>query len=156
MVNNLDNNEHINADILRCRADILRAADIIPPYDEKPDTVPESEDKGETSSRLADISENPKQSVDKQTEMGPSEQQDIQIPKFDLAEEIMAEQRKITAEKRKSPGKKADIQPERPKPKSIQRHGRQTVMALPQREKIIEEIVARDIERLCSSFGVPD
>jgi len=69
------------------------------------------------------------------------------IPKFDLAEEIMAEQRKITAAKRKGPGAKNNVEQltdttddtaRRPMPKS------------PGQKKIIAEIVTRDIERLCS------
>lgn len=63
-------------------------------------------------------------------------QETSEIPKFDLAEQILAEQRKITAIRRKAPGKKPQA-PDR-QPQSI----------LSEQEQIIAEIVARDIEKL--------
>jgi hypothetical protein len=80
-------------------------------------------------------------------------QEQTEIPRFDLAEEIMAEQRKITAIKRKAPDKKieyqikARIQEQEVKP--ISHTTEQMVPSLPEQEKIIAEIVARDIQRLC-------
>ena len=72
------------------------------------------------------------------------------VPKFDLAEQIMAEQRKSVSEMRKGPaGRIRDPkQPGRGEPIShaIKSHG----MSLGP-EQVIAEIVARDIERLCSS-----
>ena len=77
------------------------------------------------------------------------EMQEIgEIPKFNLAEQIMAEQRKITAVRRKGPGKMARPPQKRHPAESIGRN----VMPMPilsGPEQIISEIVARDIEELC-------
>jgi hypothetical protein len=71
------------------------------------------------------------------------------IPSFDLAEEIMAEQRKITAIRRKAPGQKTEAQRSEPQAQPADYTIEQPTPALSEQEKIIAEIVARDIERLC-------
>ena len=77
----------------------------------------------------------------KETSKKPTE-----IPKFNLAEEIMAEQRKVVAIKRKAPGLKASAQSS-PKPAAPADY---TISPqLSQEQHIIAEIVARDIERFC-------
>jgi len=74
----------------------------------------------------------------------------IDVPKFDLAEEIMAQHRKITAGKRKSPkapserlplssGQTVVIQ------ESVTEAAKDTYIS----NKIVAEIVARDIAQLC-------
>ncbi|MHC4680834.1 MAG: hypothetical protein ACYTEK_19295 [Planctomycetota bacterium] len=73
------------------------------------------------------------------------------IPKFDLAEQIMAEQRKTAATRRKGPGRKT--RPEKceiPEPVA-----RVVELAAPQseREEILVEIVARDIRQLCGGHA---
>ena len=75
------------------------------------------------------------------------------IPKFDLAEQIMAEHRKNTAIRRKGPGKKAKT-PKKPHPaESIARKVKpRPIVSEP--GQIIAEIVARDIERLCRRGAV--
>jgi len=95
------------------------------------------------------------------------------IPKFDLAEQIMAEQRKVAATRRKGPGRKANgVKREAAEP-SCPGPGLQTpdvgwagspAHAVPcvvgpascEAEQIIAEIVARDIRQLCggNAFGV--
>jgi len=69
------------------------------------------------------------------------------IPKFDLAEQIMAEQRKIAATKRKGPGRK--VEPPKPPRKS---HSSAAYAAPPpilsEQQRIIAEIVSRDIKKL--------
>ena len=96
------------------------------------------------------------------------------IPKFDLAEQILAEQRKITAIRRKAPGKpqrlpsqdgaagkknKApDQQPQAqstgytikqpPPTRTSQRSAASQSSILSEQEQIITEIVAGDIEKL--------
>jgi hypothetical protein len=99
--------EQIDGDILQCRADVLRAADIIP---------------GKSPQNTGTKPQN-------------------KIPKFDLAEEIMAQQRKITALRRKSPAVIST--------RSIGHAGKQPIETPLAQEQIIAEIVARDIERLC-------
>jgi hypothetical protein len=98
------------------------------------------------------------------------------IPKFDLAEQILAEQRKITSIRRKAPGKKTEPRPsdgrgEPPAQKrevesigypARQKTGgvQQPLLTLSEQGQIIAEIVARDIEKLrlgdTSSLRRPD
>jgi len=75
-------------------------------------------------------------------------QETSEIPKFDLAEQIMAEHRTITAIKRKGPGKKGKRLKKLHPAESIARNVMPgPVVSGP--EQIIAEIVARDIENLC-------
>jgi len=87
--------------------DILHAGDIMPPYNDKSnqeDNSRETKGSGQNTS---------------------SSQQKHAIPRFDLAEEILAEQRKIATVKRKAPSP-----------------------VLSEQKQIIAEIVTRDIENL--------
>ena len=102
--------EQIDGDILQCKADILRARDIVP------------------GNNPQNISTEPKN----------------KIPKFDLAEEIMAQQRKVTALRRKSPAVISSM--------PIGHTVKQSIETPLAQEQIIAEIVARDIERLCKVF----
>ncbi|MCX5634930.1 MAG: hypothetical protein NTW55_03685 [Planctomycetota bacterium] len=119
-----DYNEQFDDDILQSKADVLRAKDILPPYRDKP--------------------------PQKDAATNPSEK--MEIPKFDLAEEIMAEHRKVTAVKRKSPGQKTE--PKVQKPVGVAaRHTILPGQISSRQMQIISEIVARDIERLCKSIS---
>jgi hypothetical protein len=69
------------------------------------------------------------------------------IPTFDLAEQIMAEHRKMTAVRRKGPGKLARTTKKKHPAESIVRNIVPAPVSGP--EQIIAEIVARDIENLC-------
>ena len=71
------------------------------------------------------------------------------IPKFDLAEDIMAQQRKVAAMKRKAPSPKIETKEEKPRIESADHGIERPVPELPEQDKIIAEIVARDIEKLC-------
>lgn len=84
-----------------------------------------------------------------------------EIPKFNLAEQILAEQRKVAAIRRKGPGKKAKIPKQQPKaePEPVLQEDRKMAAQstgytinpppiLSEQEQIIAEIVARDIEKL--------
>lgn len=72
------------------------------------------------------------------------------IPKFDLAEQIMTEQRKNASVKRKRPARAAGPVKKKPNFEPVD-------IALdlhpvsPGQEQVIADIVARDIERLCRS-----
>ena len=69
-----------------------------------------------------------------------------EIPKFDLAEQILAEQRKLSTVRRKAPRKRAKVSiPKKDKPPTLPIES-PTVPS--EQEKIIAEIVARDIENL--------
>ena len=137
-----ENNEQIDADILECKADILRARNVIPPYREKPHEEPKSP---KTSENTGEPFNSTKPPV-KTGYVKPG------IPRFDLAEDIMAEQRKVTAVKRKAPGKKPEAQKHKPEvqPGSFSVELRE--LCSPQEKQIIAEIVARDIERLCRDY----
>jgi hypothetical protein len=82
------------------------------------------------------------------------QQPSTDIPKFDLAEEIMAEERKITATRRRSPGVGASGQSKTAEPVSRQQvEPISDAIEQPgdvpfEQEQIIAEIVARDIKRL--------
>jgi hypothetical protein len=112
---------------------VIRAQDIVPPYDKE--KYPEQSSKDTTSS----VSINQARLA----EAGASE-----IPKFDLAEQILAEQRKITAIRRKAPDKKAKTPEPQPRIQSTGSAIRQPAPTLSEKELIIAEIVARDIEKL--------
>ena len=71
-----------------------------------------------------------------------------EIPKFDLAEQILAEQRKITAIRRKAPGRKSKAPERQPQIQPTASASELLVRALPEKDLIIAEIVARDIEKL--------
>jgi len=70
-----------------------------------------------------------------------------EIPKFDLAEQIMAEHRKVTAVKRKGPGKMVKP-PKKQHPAESIAWNITTGPVLYGPEQVIAEIVARDIENL--------
>lgn len=161
-----DSNEQIDADILQCKADILRAHDITPPSKKKPRQNPKVQKAGEKTpgpANTAEISAEKKKRPRKNTTPIPIEtipppkepvglptektrQEKTEIPRFDLAEEIMAGQRKMTAMRRKAPDKK--IGPEEPQAESTGYISEQPIPE-PSEQQIIAEIVARDIERLC-------
>jgi hypothetical protein len=84
-------------------------------------------------------------------EITDAEQQTTAIPKFDLAEEILTEQRKITSIKRKAPGKKNEEPRNERKLESIGLAIEQSNPAIFEQDQIIAEIVAMDIEELCNS-----
>lgn len=77
---------------------------------------------------------------------GPSEEEkrESEIPRFDLGEGLMAEQRKSTAGKRRRPGKKAAAEAEK-KAEAAKDTDKERGL---EEDRIIAEIVARDIERL--------
>ena len=121
VVSMANSNKQFDADILQCKADIRSASPI--PIESIPS---------------------------KKTAFLPTtEQEKTVIPSFDLAEEIMAEQRKITAIRRKAPGKKIEAQKEKPEAEPTDYTIEQPMPAQSDQEQIITEIVARDIERLC-------
>ena len=134
-----DNNKQIDTDILQSKADILRASDIIPSSKKK--TFQEL--KSQQTTRSTGFP------VDGTKKSAETAQKQAEIPKFDLAEEIMAEQRQITAIRRKGPGEKNEVQSRIDEVKSIGYAIKQPTQESSQQEQIIAEIVARDIEKLC-------
>jgi hypothetical protein len=110
------NNKNPDPDITQAKADILRAHDIMPPYDKPSSPKPEPEDQSD-------------------------------IPTFNLADKILANQRKVASAKRKSPAK-----PTPPIPIVEYKPVTPAPARTPQPDSVIARIVARDIERL-RQFG---
>jgi hypothetical protein len=167
-VSKTDPNENLDADILQCKADILHSRNIIPLHKEK--TISRPAAKKDTTSKIEPkTTENSEKKTPSSQDGKKLTLEDIiplsaetgtkpvrnEVPRFDLAEEIMAEHRKVIATKRKSPGQKSDTQIEagtqqviEPQPVSRPVIPKpDTVLLIP--DQIIAEIVARDIERLC-------
>jgi hypothetical protein len=172
MVSKTGNNEQFDTDILQCKVDILRARNIIPPHDDTTQKNPVTQNSAVEITQLSDAAEisthkntgpipietmpakeipplpKPAESVSKKEETETPEETP-EIPSFDLAEEIMAEQRRITAIRRKAPGQKTEAQRLKPETQIVDHIIEQPKPLLSEQEKIIAEIVARDIERLC-------
>ena len=150
---NANNDEQFDADSLQRKADVLRGRDIIPgspkrdeerlgtppPYKNVTGQEPDSQQTGKNE---------PHPPAEQRTSL-ETEQQTSEIPRFDLAEEIMAEHRRITAIRRKAPGEKDEAQRHEREAESAGYAIGQPSPALSEQEQIIAEIVARDIERLC-------
>ena len=74
------------------------------------------------------------------------------IPKFDLAEQILAEQRKNVSVKRRGPVKTIEPSQRQQREETVGSAIRFRPVSRG-REQVIVEIVARDIERLCRNSG---
>lgn len=172
-----DSNEQIDADILQSKADVLRARDVIPPFDKETRQKPKQADdkKPAAADKIVEIpskkkkaekgekvdSDNISVKADSQ-ETGPvkksvaasrraQDEPKTEIPQFDLAKELMARQRKATATRRKAPG--SAIKPQKPQsqPKpagAVSETYERLRPTEPERERIIADIVARDIKKL--------
>jgi hypothetical protein len=171
-VSKAGSNKQIEIDILQCKVDILRERNIIPPHDNTTQKNPvtqnstietaQSSDAAEIST-YEDTSSIPIETIPakgttplprsvvsvNKKEQAETSEETPEIPSFDLAEEIMAEQRKITAIRRKAPGQKTEAQRLKPETQIVDHIIEQPKPLLSEQEKIIAEIVARDIERLC-------
>ena len=136
MVSDTDNNKQNDADV-------LRAGNILPPYNKEKHR---EQSLKETTPSLS--ASRPQQTDIAATEPGEVALEASEIPKFDLAEQIMAEQRKVTAIRRKAPGKKTKAPVRPPRIQSTGCAIKQLPPTLPENELIIAEIVTRDIEKL--------
>jgi hypothetical protein len=162
-VNKAENNEQFDTDILQCKVDILRARNIIPGEITPKNPETQNSTVETTQSSHKNISSIPVEEIPaKETppllrsviiankkEEAEIPQEKSEIPSFNLAEEIMAEQRKITAIRRKAPGQKTDALRLKPEPQIDDHIIEQSKSLLSEQEKIIAEIVAKDIEKLC-------
>ena len=161
----------IDADILQCKANILRAKDIIPPFGpERQKSRPEPEDSISTvkptqppikeqvnSTQLPQETPIKIHSIPEFEEIMPNPaKQDI--PEFNLAEQIFAEQRKLSLSKRRRPEQQtaAEIREQideqelskstKPQEYSPLR-GVTSPPASPQ-QRVIADIIAKDIEKM--------
>jgi hypothetical protein len=141
---NMDNiNKQLDTNSEPRKADVLRARDIIPSVSPYGNIAGREENLQETSQNGPYPSAVPKKPVE-------ANQKTSEIPKFNLAEKIMAEHRRITAIRRKAPGEKdVDQKQEREADRAKDTAG-QPKPAVTEQRQIIAEIVARDIEMLCS------
>ncbi len=89
-------------------------------------------------------------------QIGPAEkggvfegsEQKVSIPQFDLAKEIMAEHRKSTAIKRKSPSQKSEAKEPAIRIEEFMPTSKKQINQPPEPDRIIADIVARDISKL--------
>ncbi|MFA5238597.1 MAG: hypothetical protein WC476_02660 [Phycisphaerae bacterium] len=156
----------MDLDILQCRMDVLRARNI--------NNTPATQNNAEETNTAeipthrntspipieaipakepAPLPE-PMVSIDKKEETATLSEKP-EIPSFNLAEEIMAEQRKITAIRRKKPGQRTETLRSRPQIQPADNTTEQEKPEPAEQEEIISEIVARDIERLCGGDYSP-
>lgn len=141
------------------RASVLRATDVVPPFDERvapadrtagaerPDAASSEAQampgpavrSGEAASRSAGEARQP-----------PARDLDVPIPSYDLAETILAEQRRVAAGRRRAPDRPAE-EPTRTVEDARSRISvaEPSAQDLAELQRIVTEIVARDIERLC-------
>jgi hypothetical protein len=141
-VDTADKNNQVDADILQCKADVLRARDIIPPFNRKP-----QEHQTVKSSAAKDAGSEDTHIIPTENQQGKPE-----IPKFDLAEQILAQHRKVTATRRKAPEQKTEFQVPEQKSRLETHIGSIPIISFEQ-EQVILEIVARDIQRLYSDMS---
>ncbi len=143
-------------------AKVLRAADVIPPFDKNSAPAetgeapcgqagPAASEPGDGDGRIeADLDTEVGSETPADPETSPSAVGSPDIPKYDLAENILAEQRRVAARRRRAPS-----QMEHEPPASPEQDGPKAPAPelpsedLPELQRIVAEIVARDIERLC-------
>ena len=165
-MNNADSNKQSGSDAEQHEADILRAKDIIPPLravsptpdlqqaghkapipPAEPQKQPEKEPGPGSLPEIRAEQIKPVEGIP--VESTTAEQPKSDIPRFNLAEKIMAEQRRITAVRRKGPGQTEEVQEQEREVESGSFTKEQPSPAISEEEQIIAEIVARDIEMLC-------
>jgi hypothetical protein len=88
---------------------------------------------------------------DMQPQSEDTSHDDGKIPKFDLADELMAGHRKVTARRRKAPGKKNQVTDEQLNAESLTYAIGHQMPVSSEGEQVIAEVVARDIKRLCKA-----
>jgi hypothetical protein len=138
---------------------VLRAMDVMPPFDGDPT----GDDGGaqSISNEPAKPRIRPWKRPEERTgsladagEMKPSGQVVGPIPTLDLGEKILAEQRRMTARKRKAPGSASSAEKPITRPPVVAMRAERAVEPLAQDvaelQQLVAEIVARDIERLCT------
>jgi len=144
------------------RARVLRAADVIPPFGkdgsqpgdgEQPGPAPSGPDAAGMSAK-GRHARGVKSTREAATQAGRASLDHKEIPTYDLAENILAEQRRVAARRRRRPGK-AEDEPVAPLVASSVTTGPQTFISEAssrdplELQQVVAEIVARDIERLC-------
>jgi len=149
------------------RARVLRATDVIPPFDKE--VLPAGEaDNGDRTSAPGETEGRPPQDEARvggaleTTSAGSDESQTEQpaavpeIPMYDLGENILAEHRQAASRRRKAPGQVETETPTRFEHATVTAHVVEPPSQdLAELQLIVAEIVARDIERLCRQPSAP-
>ena len=149
-----------NARPKRVRA--LRATDIMPPFDKIPAAADAggSELEPPSPAALEPVHTESRTDSDLDADFGetspawqdaePSSADGGVIPRYDLAENILAEQRRVAAKRRRAPSQSGDAPLDPPKPSDLKPSEPELPSEdLPELQRIVAEIVAKDIERLC-------
>ena len=136
------NSDDLDPDIAECKQDILRAGGANGSNTGKANLAPGVvEPKSVSSNEQPNVDKTSKFQgliINSDEPARKKQEHTMQVPRFDLAEDIMAEQRRLIALRRKGPQKsEAHVQG--------QSHGWQSG----DQQQIITEIVARDIEKMC-------
>jgi len=127
--------------------DVLRAGDMAPPYGDKTGTSKKKTSRKKTSASKKTLKK--AGAKRKTTKASAARSNASDIPQLDLDRQILAKQRKVTSVRRKGPGAKSKASAETGEIASPGRRAIRVVPELPEQDRIIAEIVARDIERLC-------
>jgi hypothetical protein len=149
------------------RARVLRAADVIPPFDKdvSPVKEPGNGDKESTPSEASGQQPQREPKVRRTRETGSgggdrslAEQPAVvpEIPTYDLGENVLAEHRQAASRRRKAPGQ-AEMEPQARSEHAaaIAHVVEPPSQDLAELQRIVAEIVARDIERLCRQPSRP-
>jgi hypothetical protein len=118
------------------RRKVLRAKDVIPPFDTIGHAPPDPARREHRADRNGGT--------------GLQSTEETEIPMYDLAENILAEQRRAAGRRRRAPGQVQEV----PGPASSAAGVRMFVSEigspdLLELQRLVAEIVARDIDRLC-------
>ncbi len=143
------------------RARMLRATDVMPPFDRE--APPEGQDgdameQAESASLPAPGPEAGAKgrdavaadSEERAVVAEPLSADPAEIPKYDLAEHILAEQRRVASRRRRGPGQSQEA-PAAPREEPAARVAglEPSPQDLAELQRIVAETVARDIARLC-------
>ena len=160
-VSKQDREQHTDNDSGRGKQRVLRARDIVPGKDapkptqcahKRAEGASAIEQSGRSNSKAAKPSDSSAgaellEAIGGQAR-AENQADDSPIPSFDLAGEIMAEQRRVIAERRKGPMQKARVKHKKANAQAGPTE--QPLSSVTVQNQIIADIVARDIERLCS------
>jgi hypothetical protein len=130
------------------RTRVLRATDIIPPFDQipAPTNAGEGHPEPRESSQAQDRTDSTMDTGAEDAGLAQGE-----VPKYDLAENILAEQRRVASRRRRAPSPtQQELAEGSPEPRRAELSAIELPSEdLPELQRIVAEIVARDIERLC-------
>jgi len=127
-------------------SDVLRAGDIVPPYGSKAGAARKKATKKKASAPKKTGQAKAKRPAAKSP---ATERKSSDIPQLDLDKQILAKQRKVASVRRKGPGVKAKASTKAAETASGEIASFRAVPGLAEQDRVIAEIVARDIRRLC-------